>query len=327
MIPELMLQTKESAGILRRVFLLLIAGLLLCCLAGPLSATRSTGAAFLKFGAGSRGLALGGACTALTDDVDALYWNPAGLAMVEGAQLSLNHSEYYQSIRHDFLGFCVPLLGGVAGLSGTYLWVEGIEGRTSLTSPVRSVPVWDAAAALSYGFCFSERIAAGVTVKGFQQTLDDLNATGYAGDAGVQWQISDRYRIGAVLQNAGVESAFVSESSQLPATAKIGFARYWPSERLMTDLDLGYSINDQVWNGALGAEWHALQQLDLRLGYRYNSSMTALDPLSSGSIGFGILLDDFSFDYAFVPFGDLGYTHHASFRVHFGQKTLASTGR
>ena len=41
-----------------------------------------TSAEFLLLGAGARGVALGGAFAALTSDVSALYYNPAGLAQM-----------------------------------------------------------------------------------------------------------------------------------------------------------------------------------------------------------------------------------------------------
>ena len=46
------------------------------------AATLNSGAAFLKIGTGARPEAMGGAYTALADDVSALHYNPAGLSSV-----------------------------------------------------------------------------------------------------------------------------------------------------------------------------------------------------------------------------------------------------
>ena len=48
-----------------------------------LLAALNTGAAFLKIGTGARPAALGGAYTALADDVNAIYYNPGALARLQ----------------------------------------------------------------------------------------------------------------------------------------------------------------------------------------------------------------------------------------------------
>ena len=52
---------------------------------------KYAGEAF-TLGAGARALALGGAYTAISDDPSGLYYNPAGLASINGRQLLLLHS-------------------------------------------------------------------------------------------------------------------------------------------------------------------------------------------------------------------------------------------
>ncbi|MBI5244034.1 MAG: UPF0164 family protein, partial [Elusimicrobia bacterium] len=50
-------------------------------------AETKTGAAFLKIGTGARAEAMGGAYTAIADDVNALYYNPGGLAALKKSEL------------------------------------------------------------------------------------------------------------------------------------------------------------------------------------------------------------------------------------------------
>ncbi len=65
--------------------LLLLAGVL--CLLG---AGAAQGAGFNIYEAGARATALGGAFTATADDGSAIFYNPAGLAFLEGSALDLN---------------------------------------------------------------------------------------------------------------------------------------------------------------------------------------------------------------------------------------------
>ena len=53
----------------------------------------TTGGIGLKLPAGARPTAMGGAFVGKADDLNALYWNPAGLALVRSPELSLMHSQ------------------------------------------------------------------------------------------------------------------------------------------------------------------------------------------------------------------------------------------
>jgi hypothetical protein len=53
----------------------------------------------------------------------------------------------------------------------------------------------------------------------------------------------------------------------------------------------------------------------VRAGYKYNSAMSTLGPLAGLTLGGGFRYNIFSIDYAFVPYGDLGYTHRISMIV------------
>ena len=66
---------------------------------------------FLNIGAGARGLGMGGAQVASTEDGNAGYWNPAGLVYVyEHPAISLMHAEYFAGIgKYDYLNAAVPL--------------------------------------------------------------------------------------------------------------------------------------------------------------------------------------------------------------------------
>ncbi|HPE40475.1 MAG TPA: hypothetical protein PLI77_05235, partial [Bacteroidales bacterium] len=66
---------------------------------------------FLSLGVGARALAMSNAMTSLTDDVNAAYWNPAGLTRLDKKyQLSLMHSEYFAGIaKYDYAGIAYKI--------------------------------------------------------------------------------------------------------------------------------------------------------------------------------------------------------------------------
>ena len=56
------------------------------------AAEKPTGADFLRIEPSARAAAMGGGFGALAEDVHALYYNPAGLAMVGRTQLTATHT-------------------------------------------------------------------------------------------------------------------------------------------------------------------------------------------------------------------------------------------
>src|SRR3989475_11116987 len=75
---------------------------------------------FLLLGAGARGAALGGAFAALTTDVTALYYNPAGLSQMARPGIMVSTYSYVASARYTWLGFALPMSVGsrAIGVSG-----------------------------------------------------------------------------------------------------------------------------------------------------------------------------------------------------------------
>ena len=66
---------------------------------------------FLSIGVGARALGMGNVQTAITNDVTAGYWNPAGLVGQENIyNMALMHSELYAGIaKNDYVSFSMPV--------------------------------------------------------------------------------------------------------------------------------------------------------------------------------------------------------------------------
>ena len=288
-----------------------------CFAAGP----GTTGATFLKLGVGSRPIAMGEAYVAVADDVSALYWNPAGLAQITGKQVNLIHTEWFQSIRYEYLGYCQPLLGGVIGASGTILYIEGIERRTTDTEqPEGHIPARDLAVAVSYGRQFgdSEKLNAGATLKIIYQQLDDRTATGVVADLGLLYKLNvEKWTLGLAIQNLGYESAFISEQSPLPINLKMGISNKYLEDKLTIASDINYGIMDSVFSVGGGIDWWVHPVFAVRGGYKYNSAMSSLGFLAGLTVGAGFRINIFDIDYALVPYGDLGLTHRISLLAKF----------
>ncbi len=65
----------------------------------------TTGATFLKLGAGARAIGMGSAFTGLSDDASAIYWNPAGLGFTKRWELSFNYQKHFADFDYQAFFF------------------------------------------------------------------------------------------------------------------------------------------------------------------------------------------------------------------------------
>ncbi len=69
-----------------------------------------TAAAFVDVGIGARPLAMGGAYTALTQDASAVFWNPAGLASLNGRATEFSHVNQFGIIPYNAFSGAISFL-------------------------------------------------------------------------------------------------------------------------------------------------------------------------------------------------------------------------
>lgn len=173
------------------------------------------GADFLAGGVGARALGMGGAHVALADDVDAGYWNPAGLTGVSDRELSYMHAERFSGIvSFDYAGYAMPISDeSVIGLSFFRSGVNDIKNTLDAWDPEREQPrpnpgdhittfsAADYAFFVGYGRRLGEDLRVGVTAKIIRRTIGDFaEAWGYSFDVGVGMD-RGAWQFGANLQD------------------------------------------------------------------------------------------------------------------------------
>ncbi|MGB7055958.1 MAG: hypothetical protein WBE28_11630, partial [bacterium] len=88
----------------------------------------ATGYTFVKLGVGVRPVAMGNAFTAISDDGNAVFWNPAGLGVVNSyyvAGMLMNHLTYFNYYN---LTSAIPVgKSSTVGLGLSYLGASDIE--------------------------------------------------------------------------------------------------------------------------------------------------------------------------------------------------------
>lgn len=330
---------------------------LLCAAAGPAGAAKvypsagSTSAAFLKLPVGARAVAMGGAFTAVAGDPYSIYWNPAGLAGLEGERhAGIFHNEYFQGLGQEFLfytapasGFSLPLAGrpksGAFGLGLNYFYTpKDMERRSGLyeADPVNPIsPVegkfgaYDLAFSAGYGWRRGEDLSLGAAFKVIRQTIDGESGGSVALDLGVLRDFTyggTPYTAGFTVQNLGPGLKLADRRYGLPLVFKAGLSRPLPGPGGLLALEVSKPV-DNYPSVAAGVEYPLTGRLALRSGYRYRLYGNELGAWSGFSAGAGVTFDKLSFDYAFTPFGVLGNSHRFSINLRFGAAAAAPSAK
>lgn len=276
----------------------------------------TTTAQFLKLGAGARATALGGAFVGISDDATAVYWNPAGLNQIENKSVSVMHALWFEEISYDWVSYVHPTDIGTFGVGIQYISYGKIDKTDDTGLEIGNFTPRDMAGTISYAKKLSD-ILLGVNVKYISSKITKT-ATAFAGDLGIIYKLmEDKFSIGLVGQNIGTKMKFIDENETLPMAIKLGGA-YNIKDNWFVAVDVT-APNDNALNFGGGTEYtykvNEKTNIAGRIGY--NTITKDVGGFKGITAGLGGSYLDYSLDYAFVPFGDLGNTHRISFGIKF----------
>jgi hypothetical protein len=266
-------------------------------------------ASFLNVGVGARGLGMGGAYTALADDADSIYWNPAGLAQVEKHEFQASESELGQNTREGFFSYAGAASIGTFAAGVTYLNEGSIDGRDAQGHATANFSAADVAVA--GGYARKTALAdLGASVKFIQSHIGSAQATTFGVDLGARKQLG-QVVLGAALRNAGPGMKFDSETNDLPLRLALGAAYKFVGGHALT-AELTNAPRVGGTEVAFGGEFQALKAVFLRAGYTTQTAIdggSGFDAMRGLTIGVGLRSGGWTIDYAAVPMGGLGSTH------------------
>lgn len=306
----------------------LAAALLLASAAGPAAAADfsqaavgTAGSEFLLLDTSARGIALGGAMSAVTDDAASLYWNPAGLTRVPRLSATLLYAQYVADINYSAAAYAqrvndssVLAVGG-RYLDGGAITQTNVNGLNTGTFHPRSYVAEIGWGQMIYDLSDSEaEVAMGVAGRMIRTDLGLASANGYSADLGVLSRFDTAklpYDVGFALQNMGSGQKFSRTRDTLPTRLRVGGALK-PVAPLTLSLEAIAPINAAPY-GAAGVEYALEVERGIKAAARAGvngETYQSLGVLSMLSAGLGLTAGDLSFDYAFVPMGALGAATH-----------------
>jgi len=158
---------------------------------------------FLAIGVGARAHGMSGAQTAITNDLSAAYWNPAGLTSIEAPfQVSAMHAEWFAGVgQYDYLGFGKSLnkeKKSFLAFSLIRLGIDNIPYTINLVAPDGSINYDNVTqfSAADYAFMGSyarqlrnPAFSVGGTAKVIRRVIGSIGgAWGFGADLGVQYR-------------------------------------------------------------------------------------------------------------------------------------------
>jgi hypothetical protein len=173
---------------------------------------------FLSIGIGARAQGMGNAVVASTSDVTAGYWNPAGLAAIEGEGLQIGamHSEWFAGVgKFDYIGMALPFgnQNRRLGLSLVRFGIDDIPNTLSLFEDDGSVNYDNIVSfsAADYAFIgsYAQRIKTnkerelniGANAKIIRRVIGSFASSwGFGIDLGAQYRVG-KFKFGATARD------------------------------------------------------------------------------------------------------------------------------
>ena len=262
---------------------------------------------FLNIGVDAAALAMSKSVVATSNDVNSIYWNPAGLVNVKDYEGSLMHASYFAGIsNYNFAGFAMPIDNiSAIGISVIRFGVDDILNTTELIDnqgniDYNRISLFSAADyAFTVGYArkliFSE-LNFGVNAKIIRRVIGDFASSwGFGFDAGLQFE-RNNWKFGLMARDITtsfnswaineaefdkIKNAIPGQNQELPQTTEITKPK----------LQLGAAKNFLI-----GRYFNLLAELDLNMRFAKTNDLFSSDVLSiDPAVGFQLDYDHLVF--------------------------------
>lgn len=268
---------------------------------------------------GAKSIGLGGANLATTSGVEAIYWNPAGLARTTSStNLLLSHMRYIADIDVEYVGFASAVGPGVLGFAVKSLSFGDIpittedqpDGTGETTSPRFMV------VSGTFSRQISDQIYVGITSNFLYEDMGEVSASNVSFSAGVQYSGLGgipELSVGVAVKNLGPKMKYdgdglirtgqindvarpegrykvESAAADLPSTIEIGLG-YAASISESDVLNLSSMFQNNNFSDdeyKLGLEYQFRELLSFRSGLLFSSESEGVQYIYGTTLGVGM---------------------------------------
>ena len=280
---------------------------------------------FLNLDMSARAASLAGSFVANNDDPDVIFYNPAGLELLDKNPVSFSFVKHLLDINLASLSYSTVInnLGRFGGAI-QYINYGTFTGFDEFGNKTGDYGAGEFALTLGYANLLDNNFAYGINVKLIYSKLADRSSSAAAFDVGLHYSIpSNLTDIGFSILNVGTQmSSYYSTKENLPLDIVLGISKKMEHVPLRLSLDF-HNLNEQQDSFfqkfkafSLGAEFYLSKVLELRFGYnnqmRNDLTIGQTAGLAGFDIGLGVNITNYRFDYGFSSLGMIGAIHRIS---------------
>lgn len=222
------------------------------------------GAQELRLPVGPRGSALGGAVVGDASGVEALFWNPAGLAGLQKTEAMFSHTQYFADQKLNYAAIGANLGGfGNLGFNAKVLSIGDVivttedapEGTGEIATPTFTI------LGITWAKQFTDRVAFGATANYVNEKIINQTASGVAFDFGVQYATGwNNLKLGVAMKNFGPSMQFDGPGSEVsfipPGSSPSASPRIFNSQSAAFEMPSFFT---------LGASYDMMSSADMKL--------------------------------------------------------------
>ena len=285
---------------------------------------------FLRIDMSARAAALGGSFVSGNDDVDVIFYNPAGMKMLTGKPASFTFVKYLLDI--NLAGVAYSQEVGDLGRFGAaiqYINYGSFTESDEFGNDIGQFKVGELAMLVGYANSLAENFYYGANVKFIYSSIADRSSSALALDLGLHYSIPEKgFDFGFSILNTGTQiSKYYNTKEDLPVDFVVGFSKKMEHLPLKIFVDL-HKINEKQDNFSdrfkafsVGTEFFLSKALTLRLGYnnerRSELKIGSFAGLAGFNFGLGVNVSDYNFNYGFSSLGQAGSLHRIGISTNF----------
>ncbi len=277
---------------------------------------------FLRLDMSPRAGALAGSFVSNDDDADVIFYNPAGLKLIEGNPISFSYVSHLLDFNLASLSYSTDIENiGRFGAGVKYINYGTFTGADEFGNKTGDYGAGEVAFILGYANSLDENFYYGANTKFIYSGIETRSSTAIGFDVGLHYAVpSQKLNVGFSILNMGSQlSAYYNIYEKLPLDVVIGVSKKLEYLPLRLSLDF-HRLNAERDNFGgkfkaftVGAELNLSKVLTLRLGYdnekRSDLKVGTFAGLAGFNIGVGAKISDYNFSYGFSSMGAIGGLH------------------
>ena len=285
---------------------------------------------FLRLDTSPRAAALAGSYVATADDPDIIFYNPAGINLLQGTPVSFSFVKYLMDINAASFSASANINGiGRFGTAVDYINYGTFTRADENGNDLGTFSAGEMAILVGYGNQLDQNFYYGANIKFIFSSIAGISSSGIAADLGLFYTIPDqKWNFGFSVLNAGGQiKSYYSTKEDLPLDVRLGFSKelakvpirfFWSFNQIN---DSQNSILEHFKQITFGGEFKIGQSLRLRIGYDNtkrndlqigtNAGLTGID------VGFGVQIKNYNVDYSFSSMGSIGALHRIGISTNF----------